>query len=145
VTIKNIDQVREYFNKRPAKVVHELNTALTRSAIIMQRLARQESPTDMGRLRNSITIKQMMGYSTAVTPKADYALAVHEGSRPHWPPIRSLEGWARRHGFESAYPIARAISKRGTKPNRFMDRAVDKGKDDVQREFDKAVDRIVED
>lgn len=145
VEIKNIEEVRDYFNKRPVKVVKELNTALTRSAIIIQRMARQESPTDLGRLRNSIAIENRMGFTTAISPKANYAAAVHEGSRPHWPPLSSLEGWARRHGFASAYPLARAIAKRGTKPNRYMDRTADQGQGDVQREFDKAVDRILED
>jgi HK97 gp10 family phage protein len=145
ITIKNADQVAKYFETRPAEVKSELNRALTRSALIIQRMARQEAPVDMSRLRNSIAIQPLGGFGIAVTPKANYSVAVHEGSRPHWVPIKSLEGWARRHGFESAWPLAYAISRRGTKANPYMDRAAAKGTDDVQREFDNAVDRILGD
>jgi hypothetical protein len=144
IELKNIDAVREYMAKRPAKVTSELHRALTRSGLIIQRISRQEAPTDVGRLRNSISIRNGWNSSVAVGPTTNYAVAVHEGTKPHMPPVKALELWARRHGFDSAWPVALAIKRRGTKANRYMDRAATKGTDDVQREFDKAVDRILE-
>jgi hypothetical protein len=151
IEIKNLDEVREYFRSRPALVVGELARATTRSGLIIQRMSREEAPTDVGRLRNSIRIQKLFGGGVAVGPDTSYAVAVHEGTRPHMPPIKAITGreesldlWARRHGFASAWPIAKAIARRGTKANKYMERAASRGTDDVQREFDKAVDRIVE-
>ena len=62
--------------------------------------------------------------------KADtgYAEALEEGSKPHWPPVDPLIGWASRHATTGTYQgdrsagflIARAISKRGTRAQPFM-------------------------
>jgi len=58
---------------------------------------------------------------------ADYAKAVEEGSRPHWPPIQPLLGWARRVlGNESAaYAVQQKIAREGTNPVGFVARGVD--------------------
>lgn len=42
-----------------------------------------------------------------------YAAAIEFGTRPHWPPISALEGWAERHGIP-AYLVARKIAREGT-------------------------------
>lgn len=47
-----------------------------------------------------------------------YAAAVEYGSRPHWPPIDALEGWASRHGIP-AFLVARKIAMEGTEPRYF--------------------------
>jgi hypothetical protein len=46
--------------------------------------------------------------------KADkYALYVEEGTKPHFPPIKKLQGWADRHGIP-AYVVALKIAREGT-------------------------------
>jgi len=40
-----------------------------------------------------------------------------------------LEGWARRHGFDSTWPICLAIAKRGLPERPFLDPAYLKIKD----------------
>lgn len=42
-----------------------------------------------------------------------YSIFVELGTRPHFPPMIALESWARRHGFESAWPVCKAIAERG--------------------------------
>lgn len=150
VEVRGVERVREYFATRPAKVKVELTKALDKSAITLQRAGREEAPVDRGPLRNSIGVRHL-NMAVAVGPSAKYAVAVHEGTKPHFPPIKAFTGkeesldlWARRHGMP-AYPVALAIARRGTKPNKYMERAADKSRDDVQRFFNQAVDRIVED
>lgn len=58
------------------------------------------------------------GLESLIVPseKADsYAAVIEFGSKPHWPPISALEGWADRHGIP-AYLVARKIAREGTKP-----------------------------
>lgn len=62
-----------------------------------------------------------------------YALFAHEGTRPHWPPVRAMEDWVKqkiRRGKMSlgpkdtikglAYMVGRKISRRGTKGSKFL-------------------------
>lgn len=55
-----------------------------------------------------------------------YAPFVHDGTRPHWPPIAPLTYWAARvlGDPRAGYAVARAISRRGTKPQPFVEETV---------------------
>lgn len=58
------------------------------------------------------------GVETIIKPsdKADdYAIYVEEGTKPHFPPIKAIQGWADRHGIP-AYAVALKISREGTEP-----------------------------
>lgn len=85
--------------------------------------AKQRCPVDQAKLRASSKIEMKQGAhgpEGTLTFTETYAVFVHEGTRPHWPPLRALEGWARRHGFPNAYLVARAISIKGTKGTPFL-------------------------
>lgn len=53
------------------------------------------------------------GLQAEIGPTAPYGPYVEFGTRPHFPPMEALEGWARRHGFSSAWPICKKIAERG--------------------------------
>lgn len=63
---------------------------------------------------------------------ANYAAAVHEGSKPHWTPIESLKAWVRRKGIASnedeingiAYAIQKKIARDGGKAYKFLEKAL---------------------
>ena len=63
---------------------------------------------------------------------APWALFVHEGTRPHWPPKGVLVRWIQlvlakteKEAIRLDYVIRRKIARFGTKPNPFLQRAVD--------------------
>ena len=69
---------------------------------------------DTGNLSRSYTTEMTDGGRTAeVGSVLLYALFVEFGTRPHFPPMEALESWARRHGFESAWPVCKAIAEKG--------------------------------
>lgn len=150
IQIQNLDQIRARFKAAPMRVSAELHSALLKSGVVIQRLARQEAPVDRGIMRNKIGYKMGNG-SVEIGPfGSKYAEWVHDGTDPHFPPIKAITGkeetldlWARRHGVD-AYAVARSIARKGTKANPFMDRAAKSGENDVRRLFQRAVDRIVE-
>lgn len=88
--------------------------------------ARRDSPVDMGKLRASIVPevksegREVIGI---VGSNVVYAPYVEFGTKPHWPPRAALEVWARRHGT-TAYVVARAIARRGTKAHRMLSNAL---------------------
>jgi len=42
-----------------------------------------------------------------------YAIFVEKDTRPHWPPISALQGWADRHNIP-VYAVAQKIAREGT-------------------------------
>lgn len=69
---------------------------------------------DTGNLANTVIVETKAdGLQAEIGPTAPYGPYPEFGTRPHFPPMEALEDWARKHGFESAWPICRAIAKRG--------------------------------
>ena len=70
---------------------------------------------DTGHLANTILVDRSSdGSIVEIGPTAPYGPYVEFGTKPHFPPMDALEDWARRHGLDSAWPICKAISERGT-------------------------------
>jgi hypothetical protein len=105
----------------------------------IEQTAKGLCPVNFGRLMNSIStnwsgsglaegkiggkaqsgdgVKQPSGDKgmvAVVGTNVKYGPYVEFGTSAHFPPISALEDWAKKHGFESAWPIALAIEKRGT-------------------------------
>ena len=86
-----------------------------------QEKLREMGTWDLGNLANSIIVDlKEAGMVAEVGPEAPYGPYVEHGTKPHFPPPDALEGWARRHGFDSAWPICKAISERGLPARPFL-------------------------
>ena len=109
------------------------------SATVVETDAKRNAPVDTGRMRSSITheiskarvpLWAKVGTNVHYAPYMEFGTGVFAegdgGSRDrHWPPGGPLSTWARRHGFESGYQVARIIGKRGgLKPRRFLRNAL---------------------
>jgi len=69
---------------------------------------------DIRHLSQSILVEPKKdGLEAEVGTEEPYGLYVEFGTRPHFPPPDALEGWARRHGFDSTWPICKAIATHG--------------------------------
>jgi HK97 gp10 family phage protein len=115
--------------------------------MVVERDAKINAPVDTGRLRASITPEVRRGnpIEGIVGSNVDYAPYMELGTRPHWPPWGAgtpLAVWAKRHGI-SAYLVARAIAKKGTKARRFLQAAYEDNKQRVYAIFDRAVGGII--
>lgn len=136
--ISNLNRVQEGLgSEKPAEEASQL----------LVREARKNTPIDQSALRSNITasvtahgdeIKGVVGSNLK------YAMAVEKGTRPHFPPVYALEGWARRHGMV-AFLVARAISKRGTKAHRMLENALEDNQRRVIQFFEDYNRRLVND
>lgn len=91
------------------------------------RVSQERVPTDTSQLRQSgVRPQERLDGSVIWGYRADYARPVEEGSRPHWPPIEPLRGWARRVlGNESAaYAVQAKIAEEGTDAQPFVEPSV---------------------
>lgn len=89
--------------------------------------AQSNAPVDTGKLKSSILPSVSSSGNTTtgiVGSSVAYAPFMELGTRPHFPPVSALEGWASRHGM-NAFVVARTIARRGLKARRYLQRALD--------------------
>lgn len=115
----NIPKVKLAFDQAPQDTVRQVANAIKLIAVRIERTAKPKVPVDTGELRGDVRVREVRELSAKVGTTKKYAVYVHEGTKPHYPPISALTGWARRHGV-SPYVVARGIAKKGTKANPFM-------------------------
>lgn len=103
-----------------------LGVLVAKYALKIQGTARRGVKVDQGITRASIFAHMFSrGLSASIGSDQKTALWIEKGTRPHFPPPDALIPWCRRHGMEpgAEWAVARAIAKRGTKPNPFLEPA----------------------
>lgn len=135
--------------KEAIRIAKELSggpmvNAMRDATLIVTGGAKRAAKVDMGRWRASITPEvRLMGEQVVgiVGSNLAYGPYAHEDTRPHWPPIAALEGWAKRHGI-SAFLVARAIARRGTKGDQAIYRSLQENMPRIVALFNSAVRKI---
>lgn len=120
--------------------------AVKDSTMMVTGTAKRYTPVDTGRLRASITpsiavrdkvVRGVVGSNVTYAPYQEL------GTRPFWPPLSALETWARRHGT-TAFVVARAISRRGIKAVKYLQRALQHNRWHIISKIENAVKRITD-
>lgn len=127
IEIVGASQLSASLGKAASSVSLELKTAMTTSLLLIEGDARRGVKRDTGRLQNSIAHSiSGTGLEGKVGPSVAYGLYVELGRRPgKMPPLRAIEGWARRHGI-NPFLVARAIGRKGIKAQPFLIPAFEK-------------------
>lgn len=123
IALLGVKELNKYLKDMAAKKKSEFKGEVYATALDMQKRAKVnvKKSWDLGNLANSIMIHKVDdGMNCRIFPEAPYAIYVEYGTKPHFPPPEALEGWARRHGFDSAWPICKAINERGLKAKPFL-------------------------
>lgn len=144
-TQRNLEQAAADLHGEP------MLKAMREATLLVERDAKRLAPVDRGGLRQSISsevrVESVNGHADSVTgvvgSNKTYAAAVELGSKPHFPPISAIEAWAERRGL-NAFLVARAISRRGTLPRRFLQGAFEKNKPLILRKIGDGVSAIVQ-
>lgn len=92
--------------------------------------ASQRSPVDTGKMRRSLRFA--WGPWGATVSAKSPAGWVDQGTKPHWPPVKALEGWARRHGM-NPFLVARKIALKGTPKTEWFTGAVKEASRELPR------------
>lgn len=144
IEIPGLGRLLDTFREAGDYGVTQLKRALNRGAILVQRAERLEAPRDTSNLAANINIIDLGPMETMISPKANYAEAIHRGRLPgSAPPVSALESWARRKGI-NVYAVQKSIQRKGTKPNPFVARAWDAIQDNVNDEFTVAADNVAD-
>lgn len=115
----------EGFERAVPEIRDELQKILTKYTLLMQRDIVSNTPVDTGFLSAAIQpmVRELVGEVSPIGEVKKYAPFVEYDTRPHWPPIEAIEGWAYRHGL-SAYVVARSIAQKGTKGHHMFEEGV---------------------
>lgn len=82
-------------------------------------------------------------YIVKPSPTADrYAIFVEENTRPHFPPIQALQGWADRHNIP-VYAVAKKIAREGTTGIHMFDKQFESIMGEAQRAANRLGQNIV--
>jgi hypothetical protein len=144
IEVPDLGRLVDMLEKAGGFGASQLKSALNRGAIRIQRAERIEAPRDTSNLAANINIIDSGEFEVTITPKAKYALDVHNGRKPGSPPpVSALQSWADRHGI-NVYALQKSIDRKGTKPNPFVERAIDGERAAVQNEFTVAADKVAD-
>jgi hypothetical protein len=115
-------------NIRPAAILAKpLRVFFTAVTSEFRAKAADRAPEDLGRLKKSHVAKvdpRTMPLWGQVRVDEETGIYVHQGTKPHWAPVKALRGWALRHGIDP-FALQRSIAKKGTRPNPWFEEAVD--------------------
>ncbi len=146
----NFGRRAQHFEQGAEQVAINQNRMLRRIGRHMIPILKAETPTGANHhLRNKTAgeiiggfMAQRLEIRQGASSKRGffYGSAVRMGTRPHFPPYRELIPWVTaKMGYTGskassvAFLVARKISRFGTKPNRYHERALIKGKAGVQQ------------
>lgn len=142
IQIEGAEKVAAAFKKAPRVVATEARKAIMKALLILQASARMFTPRDTSRLASAIRVDMHSSLSGELVADTNYAVFVHEGTRPHWPPYDAIEPWARRHGIPP-FPVMLAIARKGTPPRPFFKLALEQKDKEVSDIFQGAIKNIV--
>ena len=147
IEIKGLKEVMDISNKYPSISNKYVGQAIAKSLIYVEGRANTNAPRGAtGNLRKNWKIKTKP-FEGSLRSDANeggfyYGVAVEYGTRPHYPPVKSLERWANSKGI-SPYAVARSIAKKGTKANPFFQKSANESENTINQLFDKALEDII--
>lgn len=171
IDVKELRRIQKEIEEK-IEALHgsEMLMAIRTATLLVERKAKQFSPSNTGRLRASITPAVFSHGETIegiVGSNVTYAPYVEFGTKPHWPPIAPLIRWVHLKKMAGTYSvksrrrtggagrqrsedyivakwIQKAIARRGTKPQKYLERAFEESIPRIQSTFDITVKRIVD-
>lgn len=140
VNQKKLQEIQKRF--WPEKIQQMLNNSIKKVVVLLNRYAIEETPTDQWLLRNSFHSEFRPSFWRLFN-NSEYAIFVHEGTRPHSAPFTPIAEWAERHWL-NPWSVWLAIRRKWTKANPFMERAVERADDEVDKIFQREIDAMIE-
>lgn len=125
VEIKGDKEIARLLARVPKEKEAEVKAEVGDMALKIQARAkaylRTQAAMDTGNLSTTILAEfSPTKIEAEIGPTANYGPYVEFGTKPHFPPMEALEAWARHHGFESAWPICKAIAERGLRARPYL-------------------------
>ena len=103
---------------------------------------RKEAPHGVtGRLHSSFEVTKGVGQYVVESKETGYAAAVDKGSKAHIPPKDAIKEWAAFRGLPW-FLVWRSICRVGTKPNPYVQRAMEGVEDEIPLIFNQEFSKV---
>ena len=139
--LENLKEIRQALKKYPEESVKEFKEAIGKSLSYIEAMAKLKCPVDRGRLRSSFK-QEIVGLRGKLEVGAKYGIFVEKGTRPHTPPFKAIERWARRKGLPAG-AVWMSIRMKGTKAHPFFEPAIKESREMISKFFREAFSKIV--
>lgn len=141
IKLQNAKEIQAKLRKMPVEMTKQLDIAVRRTLAKVIELTIKEAPVNKqaggGNLRQSI-MSNMSGVARGkLEVGSQYGVFVHEGTRPHT--ITTKRGLANKRTGQF---FGKKVNHPGTKPNPFLQRAVENATGEVQTYFQEAVEKV---
>ena len=124
MTASGHKELQQHMKKVPAEKKKRINAESYAAGVDVHREAIKNlkgNAWHIGELAGSMRVDRIKGGDAVeVGPTALHGPYVEYGTKAHFPPLKALEKWAKDHGFDSAWPVALKISKKGTPAQPFL-------------------------
>jgi hypothetical protein len=145
VELQGFDEMGRRLEQYPRRTTDELRSTMQAGLLLLEADQRRHVAQDTRRLLGSIT-NRIEGSGQVLTgrvgPTTRYAFWVEYGRRPgRYPPLAAIAGWARRHGVHP-FVVARAIARRGTRPQPFVGPSLERNRVTLERMFARVGARV---
>lgn len=153
--IKGIEDVMRISEKYPTVSRKHVNQAIRLSLLAVRNSVVKNGPVgraSRGGMKGkwNIEVKNFEGKLLNVAEAEGgfpYPTAVEYGTKPFWPNTKkggSLDMWAKSKGIPT-FLVARAISRKGIRPQHFFQKSVDENQQKIDRAFETALENIIKD
>lgn len=143
VKIKDFDKIKRAWKEAPQKMTSEIHTAVGKTVLKVENEAKREAPVNRqsggGNLRQSIRGSITGTASGVVEVGANYAVPVHEGTRPHKIVARNKKALANKRTGQF---FGRVVNHPGTAANPFLERAVENSQGDIDVYFENTINNL---
>lgn len=147
VDTSELDAWAAKLNGGGAVVLEETGVAMQRAVLGVQYGAQTAAPVWTGNLRRSILGRVVSPTLGTVGTNVPYARPVNFGRRAGaaMPPVAAITPWVTSHGMpaEAAFPVARAIGRRGIPAKPFLTGTFERMKGQIVAEFRAVLPRVV--
>lgn len=151
------DEIQKRFHTEVEQLTEKIGLMLERETMDVIAANNKVATGDLRKSISSKVTKLVSEYLITCFSNTNYAVYVHDGTRPHFPPIDKIAKWIRLKGIAGRYSvkthdrvgnkldqsnedrrlafvIARSISKKGTKGLKFFDIALKQAWPRIEKE-----------
>ena len=150
----NIDSAKVIaaFQRAPIEMNQAMGQGLDHAAMTMVQAARDELRANdslaFSTLLNSIAYTRVGNYEREVSPNADYAIYLENGTKPgYYPPTFTIVGWLKARGTadpeRTAFRVKKHIFRAGTKAHPFWKPAYEQAEPKMRQIIEEYVARGV--
>jgi hypothetical protein len=141
IEIKGLKNISDMAVAYPRVSEKHITKAIRLSLERVYREIGQTAPKSTGNLARNW--ERILGrFQGSLRSGVNYAIDVHEGTKPHHVPAEALRLWAKPKGL-NPFAVSKIISRKGTKSNPFMTRSLKRAKSGIETEMSKAIDAIL--